>query len=52
MPMWRPGLPLNRVSRLEKNRGLFWQRILLEDGSINRAKLGAIVFNDEEKGCS
>lgn len=33
----------------EKIVAAFGKEILLEDGSINRAKLGAIVFNDEEK---
>ncbi len=33
----------------EKIVACFGKEILLEDGSINRAKLGAIVFSDEEK---
>lgn len=33
----------------EKIVACFGKEILLEDGSINRANLGAIVFSDEEK---
>lgn len=37
------------AAALEKIVHCFGTAVLLEDGSLNRRKLGAIVFNDEEK---
>lgn len=37
------------AAALEKIVHCFGKAVLLEDGSLNRRKLGAIVFNDEEK---